>query len=214
MPLSKELYIVGAGGVGRHIAANMTLYNLKNKKVYFIDDNLSLHNTIIDSVYVIGGSDYLTEINYPIDVVVSIALPSIKSRIIKKVKENPNLFFPNCIAKNAWISKDITIGEGIIIYPHCSINIGTKINNFVLINMNCAVGHDCIIGKYVFLAPSVSLGGWTILGDGCQMGISSTTLQNIKLVAGCQVGAKTLVNRSFLSTKVIVGVPGKELKNE
>ena len=57
------------------------------------------------------------------------------------------------------------------------------------------VHKDVFIGKHV------------VIGSG------SIVLPGVSLGDGCAVGAMSLVNRSFKSPKIIVGIPAKEIKS-
>ena len=51
-----------------------------------------------------------------------------------------------------------------------------------------------------------------IVGDGNLIGTGATLLQSLKIGDGCIVGGGTLVNRDVVSRSVVVGVPGRVIK--
>lgn len=210
----RDLYIVGAGGVGRHILDNRIDYGLSYRNFFFIDDNKELIGNIINDGKVVGDLNYLKHLSADADVVIGISNPRLKQQILAELEGLKNLNFPSLISKNSWVSPDVKIGMGSIIYPNSSINTGTTIEDFVHINMNCSIGHDCRIGKASFLAPGVKLGGWTNLGRQCSMGIASTTIQNIGLARESIVGAACLVNKSYNRAVRLVGIPCREIQAE
>jgi len=75
--------------------------------------------------------------------------------------------------------------------------------------MNCAVGHNAKIGNFSSLAPGVSLGGHTTIEDQVDMGIGSSTLQNVCIGSGSIIGGQSMVINSFPQESKIKGVPAK-----
>lgn len=207
--MSKKLYIIGAGSVGGHIASNPDLYKLTYEAIYFLDDNPQKIGKDFVGCRVIGNVDYILHTTEEVDVVIGIAFPKIKETIVQKLKKNPRIYFPTLIAQNAWLSKGVEVGEGCIIYPHCSINYGCEIKDFVVMNMNCALGHHAYIDKYSSLAPGVNFGGHTCIGKGVDIGIGSSTLQGVSIGDYSIVGGQAMVTKSFPEDAKIIGIPAR-----
>ena len=205
----KHLYIVGAGSVGGHIASNQLLYGLEGVEVIFIDRDPTKIGKSFVGRPIIGSVDYLLSLKDPIEVVIGAAFPSIKKRVFTKLAVNKNISFPNLISKNAWISHGVSIGKGVIIYPHCSINYGSILDDFSILNMNCSVGHECHIGQFTSLAPGVNLGGNTIIGQSTQMGIGSCTKQSVRIGDNVEVGGQAMVVNDIPTGVTVKGVPAK-----
>jgi len=207
--MQKTIYIVGAGSVGGHIASNKELYNLQSFEIAFVDDDPKKWNTIFCNYPVIGPINKLLEVEISTSVIIGIAFPRIKFEIIQNLKQNPNLTFPSLVSNRSWISNDVHIGEGAIIYPGVSINYGSKIKDFVVINMNCSLGHHVEIGDYGSLSPGVNLGGHTVVGDATLMGIGSCTLQGVIIGKEAIIGGQCMVTKNVDDNLTIVGVPAR-----
>ncbi len=207
----KELYIIGAGSVGCHVASNLDLYNLQYDRVYFIDDDANKRNHIFYGCEVVGGMDFLLAFETHADVILGIAFPSFKKKVADKLISNDNLNFLSIVAKNSWISSDVFLGSGCIVYPNTSINYGTNIGDFVTVNMNCAIGHHAEIGNFVSLAPGVKLGGHTKVGFCADIGIGASTLQGLTIGENTIVGGQSLVNKNLGRGVKVVGVPAREI---
>jgi sugar O-acyltransferase (sialic acid O-acetyltransferase NeuD family) len=206
----KQLYIIGAGSVGGHIAANPLLYGLDDTEIFFIDREPSKIGKIFLGKKIIGSVDDLLKINEQINVIIGVAFPDIKYRIYRRFSSRDNIIFPSLIASNAWVSGDVAIGKGVIVYPNCSINYGTIINDFTILNMNCAIGHECNIGEFSSLAPGVNLGGNSVIGKFTEMGIGSSTRQLIKIGNHVQVGGQSMVVNNLNSGVKVKGIPARE----
>jgi sugar O-acyltransferase (sialic acid O-acetyltransferase NeuD family) len=208
--MKKKLLIIGAGSVGGHIAFNTQQYGLdKYEIIGFLDDNPKKIDSLIFGLPVLGPVEYLLKVNVIVNIVIGIAFPSIKKNIIQRINTIGSFEFPTLIAKSAWISNNVSIGEGTIIYPGVSINYGSQIGSFVVMNMNCAIGHDCKIGDYSSLAPGVNLGGNSKIGSCVDLGIGSATKQDIEIGDNSIIGGQSMIIQNAPSNSKIVGVPGK-----
>lgn len=206
----KHLFIVGAGSVGGHIASNPLLYGLEDVEIVFIDrDPTKIGKTFVGKP-IVGSVEYLLSLKESLHVVIGAAFPSIKKRVFNKLSTNKNISFPSLIAKNAWISQNVKIGMGVIVYPHCSVNYGCVLDDFSILNMNCALGHGCHIGQFTSLAPGVNLGGNTIIGHSTEMGIGSSTKQSVRIGDNVQVGGQAMIVNEIISGVRVKGVPAKE----
>ncbi|WP_207536128.1 NeuD/PglB/VioB family sugar acetyltransferase [Desertivirga arenae] len=203
-----DLIIVGAGSVGGHIALNLEEYSGDLNLLGFVDDDPKKQGTEIFGYKVLGPVDLLQK-RENLAVVIGIAFPKIKIKIIEKLKANKGLSFPTLISRNAWISRGTVIGVGSIVYPGASINYGCDIQDFVVINMNSAIGHNCSIGECTSLAPGVNLGGHTKIGKGVDVGIGAASRQNIIVGDGAVIGGQAMLVENVTADSKIVGVPGR-----
>lgn len=204
----KELYIIGAGSVGAHIAYNLDEY-IENAVIKgFFDDDTEKHQTKINGIPVIGKvADALTLKDA--NIILGIAFPKIKQSIYTHLSANKSLNFPTLISKSSWISKNVSIGQGSIIYPKTSINNGSELGDFVILNMNCAIGHESKIGDFSCLAPGVSLAGNTEILKACDIGIGVSTKQHIRIGDNSVIGGQAMVVNDIPSGSLAYGVPAK-----
>lgn len=210
--MTQKLLIIGAGSVGKFVAYNINQFIQSFEIIGFLDDDASKHNTIIAGVPVLGPVDKLQEFSgKDIAIVWGIAFPSIKKKLFDNY-QNLSFQFPNFIAKDAWVSEAVTFGKGCIVYPGTTINYETAIDDFVVINMNCSLGHNCSIQSFSSLAPGVNLGGNTAIGCCVEMGIGSSTLQGITIADDATVGGQAMVISNVSDADVVVGVPAKSIK--
>lgn len=206
--MKKKLYIVGAGSVGGHVAYNFQDYCPGYEPAGFFDDDEKKIGTEQFGLKVIGPVDDVLKLK-DAAVVVGIAFPRIKKRIVQKLMRNQSLIFPSLIHPAAWVSGGTTVGVGCVIYPGTSINYGSKIGDFVVMNMNCALGHHTNVGNYTSLAPGVLTGGHTSISDEVDMGIGAATIQNIQIGEGAVIGGNSMVVSHIPKNRVAKGVPAK-----
>jgi acyl-[acyl carrier protein]--UDP-N-acetylglucosamine O-acyltransferase len=89
-----------------------------------------------------------------------------------------------------------------------------RIGDFVVMNMNCAIGHNCSIGQYSSFFPGVNLGGFTIIEDAVEMGIGASTKQFIKVGNNAIVGGNAMLVKNVSPNTTVVGVPAKSMLND
>src|SRR5690625_279108 len=140
-----DLYIVGAGGLGRGLADALSYDNKKNIKeeyenIYFIDDNNM--GKKVNDVYIKYNIDDFVKFGKECLVINALGTASAKKEVQNKLNSNPNFIFPNYIDHQVKIYKHITLGKGNIITQGVVFSTNIDIGDFSLIHFNCTVGHD------------------------------------------------------------------------
>lgn len=210
--MKQKLLIIGAGSVGKFIAYNINHFTESYEIMGFLDDDTAKQDSVIAGYKVLGSVEKLPGFSEKgIALVWGIAFPSVKKRLFEQY-QNLSFDFPNFIAKHSWISEAVTLGKGCIIYPGTTINYETIIEDFVVINMNCSLGHNCTIKSFTSLAPGVNLGGNTSIGNGVEMGIGASTVQSTIISDNAIVGGQAMVVSNVSKSEVVVGVPAKSIK--
>lgn len=208
----KKLLIIGAGSVGKFIAYNINQFTESFEIIGFLDDDVRKHDSVIAGYKVLGSVEKLDQYSGSgIALVWGIAFPAMKKKLFQKY-QNLSFEFPNFIAKTAWISEAVTFGKGCIVYPGTAINYETAITDFVVINMNCSLGHNCTIQSFTSLAPGVNLGGNTSIGCCVEMGIGASTVQSTVIGNNAIVGGQAMVVSNVSESDVVIGIPAKSCK--
>lgn len=126
----------------------------------------------------------------------SIGSPVIKKKILDKIT-NPLVDYPTLIHHLAW-------------------GIGNKefveIEDFVILNLGCTVGHDSIIKKYSAFMPSVNISGEVTIGEGVYVGTGAKIINQLEIGENTIVGAGAVVSRTLPAHCTAVGVPAKVIK--
>jgi sugar O-acyltransferase (sialic acid O-acetyltransferase NeuD family) len=211
----KKIAIIGAGGFGREVKMLIDQINHIEKKYEFIgfyDDNVE-SETIINGFEVIGTINELIQIDYNLEVIISIADPRIKRKIYEKLNNYNFLHFPTLIHPNVLIGADeVNLGYGCIICASNIITINISIGNFVILNLGCTVGHDTKIGDYCSFMPSVNISGEVEIGSGVYFGTGAKIINQITIGEGTIVGAGAVVSKSLPPNCTAVGRPAKPIK--
>ncbi len=211
----KKIAIFGAGGFGREVHSLIEQINSNSQEYDFVgyfDDGIE-KNTIINGYPVLGGITDLNKYISELDIVLAIGNPEIKRKVHEKIK-NINITFPTLIHPSVLIGnrKYNHIGNGCIICAGVMITINTIINDFVILNLSCTVGHDTVIGKYTSFMPTVNISGEVNIGEGVYVGTGAKIINQIEIGNNTIVGAGAVVSKSLPSNCTAVGVPAKVIK--
>jgi len=212
----KDLYIIGAGGVGEEVAlivesinAASPTWNLKG----FVDENTDLLGTaILDGVSVVSSLKEILQTEEEIYVSVAISNPLVKARIVRKIKRNKNIKFATLIHPSVPLNRTIQIGEGSIIYSNVILSSNIVIGEHVLLSPKVGVGHGSRISNFCSLLWNVNISGNVVLLESVLIGSSATILQNLVVSEMSVVGACALVNKNVDACNVVVGIPARVLK--
>jgi len=202
--MKEDLIIIGAGNVGGFLVLNQNLFEEDFNIIGFLDDDIKKIGKSFWGVPVLGSIDKINDYK-EVSIALGIASPLVKKKIIDSIGETFN--FPTFIAYNAWISNKVKVGKGVIIYPGVSINHESEIDDFVVINMNCAIGHNSTIQKCCSLAPGVNFAGFTFVQSYVEIGIGVTTIQQVKIGEGSIIGGQSMVIKDVERYTTYVGVP-------
>ena len=210
-----KLAIYGAGGFGREV---LTLINDINKicnkydVLGFYDDGHSA-GEVINGYKTLGGIDALNSVTESISIVLAVGSPSIKRSILEKII-NPYVKFPTLIHPSVMIGdeKYVSIGQGCIICGGTIITTDIIINDFVILNLSCTVGHDTVIGRYSAFMPSVNISGEVQIGEGVYVGTGAKIINQLSIGSDTIIGAGAVVAKDIPSSCTAVGVPAKVIK--
>lgn len=107
--------------------------------------------------------------------------------------------------------------QGLIIAAGVRLTSNIEVGDFVIINQNVTLAHDCVIEDYVHLAPGANVSGNVHIGEGCWIGAGAIINQGSndkKLTVGSSavIGSGTVVIKDCESNAVYAGVPAKRIK--
>jgi sugar O-acyltransferase (sialic acid O-acetyltransferase NeuD family) len=147
-----------------------------------------------------------------LNVVIAIANPDIRKRLVHKYKSNGNIKFPNLIDPSVIMSESIKMGEGNIICANNILTIDVTIGDFNIINLSCTIGHEVNINNFVTVNPGVNISGNVCLDDGTNIGTGAKIIQGKSIGEDSVIGAGAVVIKSIEPNSTAVGVPAKVIK--
>jgi len=82
-----------------------------------------------------------------------------------------------------------------------------KLKKGTIINLNCIVGHDTVIGEFVEICPNVSISGNCEIGNYSFIGTNATILPKIKIGQNVIVAAGAVVTKDVPDNCMVAGIP-------
>ncbi|WP_223606107.1 NeuD/PglB/VioB family sugar acetyltransferase [Chryseobacterium sp. OSA05B] len=209
----KKIAIIGAGGFGREVKMLIDHINQKERQfelVGFYDDKHYDHP--INGIPYLGKIENINEGSEPLCIAVAIGDPKTKKKIIESIT-SPTIEFPNLIHPSVIIGQDnVKFGKGNIICAGVIITIDIEIEDFVILNLSCTVGHDTKIKKYSSFMPTVNISGEVIINEAVYVGTGAKIINLLEIGENTIVGAGAVVYKSLPANCTAVGIPAKPIK--
>jgi sugar O-acyltransferase (sialic acid O-acetyltransferase NeuD family) len=208
-----ELFLLGAGGFGREVAAMVQHTNGVAHTwdlLGFLDDNAALHGRTMGGLTILGGLEVLSA--YP-DALCAccVADPAVRKSIVERAA-GFGAKWATLVHHTAVIMHSATIGEGCILQPFSAVTADACVGEHVHVNYHSAIGHDGRVGDYVTLSSYVDITGKVTLGEGVFVGSGASILPGISVGSYAVIGGGALVHRDVAAWTVAVGVPARVIK--
>ena len=212
----QDIIIIGAGAFGREVKWLIERINEANDEAQwnvlgFVDDGIC-KGTMIDGLSVLGGVDYLFDLAEPINLVCAVAGVKARETIILKIIDKANVSFPNLIDPSVIQSPSVQMGQGNIICASSILSVDIKIEDFVIIDWKCTVGHDAKLESFVTVYPGVNISGCVDVGVRCELGTGTKIVQGLKISNDIVIGAGAVVVRDVSESGTYVGIPVNRIK--
>ena len=210
--MSRDLVIVGVGGVGRALRVFVDDVNREGAQWRlrgYVDDAAEVQGRDIGGYPVLGLIDWLAD--KEVDVLIGIGAPGVRRTVVERMRQHDGLVFPSLVHPRAYVPNCVPVGNGSIVYPGGCIDPDARLGSFVLVNKNATIGHDTELHDYATLAPGACIGGAVTIGEDADIGIGVSCKQGLTLGAGCRIGAGAAVVRDVPLGQTVVGVPAKSL---
>lgn len=210
----KKILIVGAGGFGREVQWLIERINQCTPKWQisgYLDDGIN-PGTEINGYPVIGGIDKLKDYEVNTAVVCAIGSAGIRKKLISRIKELGTFEFPNLIDPKVQMSQTVVLGEGNIICAGNILTVNIRIEDFVIINLSCTIGHDTVLRSFVTIYPGVNISGCTEMKSGSELGTGSKIIQGKTIGERTIIGAGAVIVNNIPADCTAMGIPAKPVK--
>jgi len=212
---TSDIYIIGAGGLGREIltlirrintAAGRCIWAVKG----FVDQNEA---ESVENLPVLADAALLA-MNTSVTAVIAVGLPSVRAKIIAKYAHAAHIGFPNLLDPSALILNPdrVVLGDGNIICAGTILTTDIELGRFNILNVACTVGHDVVLGDNNIINPSANISGSVAIGNNCFVGTGAQILQQLQIGDGAVIGAGAVVLKHVEPWTTVVGVPAKKIK--
>lgn len=211
----KDIAIFGVGGFGREVLALIQDINRVEPQwniVGFFDDGYD-KDLMINGYPTLGNVEDLNQWETDIAIAISIGSPVIKKKILANI-HNPKVTYPTLIHPSVWFGDKnfVKIGKGGIFCAGVMITTNIVIKDYVILNLQCTVGHDSVINDYAAFMPSVNISGEVNVGEGVYVGTGAKIINQLEIGDYTIVGAGAVVSKTLPSHCTAVGVPAIPIK--
>jgi sugar O-acyltransferase (sialic acid O-acetyltransferase NeuD family) len=212
MNVVTPLVIVGAGGFGREIAWLVEEINA-TRRAYellgFLDDGTT--NTAEGYPILSSVEQWIAKPETGVELVCAMGDPFTRFRIVRRLA-TVGARFATLIHPEARRSRWVEVGAGSMICAGNILTTNITLAEHCLVNLDCTIGHDSILGAFSSLMPGVHVSGEVRLGEGVYVGTGAAIINGVEVGEWTTIGAGAVISSSLPARVIAVGVPAKPIK--
>lgn len=209
----EDLVIIGAGGFGREVQQWTEDVNADKPRfriVGYLDGDATLHGTFIHDLPVLGDVDWLDQ-HRSVAAAIAIGSPKIKRRMAERAA-GWGIHYPAIVHPTAVVGRFVSIADGVIVCPGVIVTTDIRLERWVHLNIQTTIGHDCVLGQYVTVAPGCFVSGKVNLLEGSELGTGVDVVPGVSVGPWSMVGAGAVVSADVPRNVTAVGIPAKVIK--
>ncbi|GJG94633.1 acetyltransferase [Cupriavidus pauculus] len=140
-------------------------------------------------------------------VLVAIAATQVRQDVLSWLLEI-GVEVPSYVHDTAVVSPCSRLGIGALIFPFTVISRDAVVEDGVVANAGCGIGHGARVGACSVLSPHAVLNGNSAIGPRCFLGTRATLFPGTSIGADCVVDSHTCVStsakdRKFITTRAV-----------
>lgn len=97
--------------------------------------------------------------------------------------------FPEWVHPTAFVSRSTELHSGAQIMAGATVQVGSVIQENVIINTGASIDHESTVGPHVHVAPGATICGNVTIGEGAFIGAGATVTQGVSVGARSVIGA-------------------------
>jgi sugar O-acyltransferase (sialic acid O-acetyltransferase NeuD family) len=203
-----KTFILGAGGFAREVALILADRTHDIEQFKYLSDDSTQANNWYERIECAGSIDYQSHGSHRF--VPGVGSPELRKELVERALNKG--WMPSSAVSLSAYTKHIAMGLGVVICGGVQATVNVTLGNFVNVNLNCTLGHDCVIENYVNLSPAVNVSGYVHIEEGADIGTGAVLLPGVRIGKGAIIGAGAVVNKHVPAGETWVGVPAKCLR--
>lgn len=208
------MLIVGAKGFAKEVLEVLHQLNQIENLVFFDDVNHDIKGSLYGKFPILKttteASNYFSTTDNRFTI--GIGNPVLRKKVYDKFSSLGGIFTSTISPLASIGCYGNRIDEGTNIMTGTVITSDVLIEKGTLINLNCTIGHDSIIGQFVELSPGVHISGNCNIGDYAVLGTNATVLPKLTIGKNVIIGAGSVITKNIPDNCVAVGTPAKIIK--
>jgi len=133
-----------------------------------------------------------------------------REKTYKKLKEL-HLKLPVIQSPLSHVSKHAIVGEGTVVMHGAMINAGSKVGVNCILNSQCLIEHDVMVGNHCHISTKATLNGTVKFGDSIFAGSCCVVADGLSVCDKVTIGAGSTVVRNITDSGIYVGCPAKKI---
>lgn len=212
--MQNPVIIFGANSLGR-IAKE--IFEQNKVVVYgFLDDDKKLHNSEVDDVVVLGGTDdesLLKLIGKKCESFVATDDNRLRKNHVQMLNDERKVQPANAIHGGATVSLRSEIGHGNLIDNKVILSVGCEVGHHNIFNVGSSVGVGTRIGDFVQIGAGTTIGHDALLEDEVFVGAGAIIVSGVVIGKGARIGAGSVVIASVGEGETVFGNPAQKIKS-
>jgi sugar O-acyltransferase (sialic acid O-acetyltransferase NeuD family) len=195
-----QIGIIGYGALGKQIRSLICENHQDFEFVYFDDNHPKSVNCFAFDEYrnTQTVDRFIVGLGYK--------HPVLKKNIITGLQNSSKLLY-SFVHPTTYMHASAEIGEGSVIYPMCTIDMGISIGPGTILNNQVTVCHDSTIGACVYIAPGVVVSGNVTIGDCSFIGSGSLISNHITIGNHVTIGIGSVITKNIPDNSFVIGNP-------
>lgn len=206
------MIIFGADGLGK---LALEIFQSNGVVVYgFLDDDDSLHGTLIDEISILGSTDdqeFLKLIGKKCQAFVAESDKTAKQSLVAMLKDKRKSMPLNAIHSTAYLSKSSSMGHGNLISGGVLVNAHVKLGNHGILHAHATIDYGAVINDFIEVGSGCTIGPEVTVGDGVFIGPGATLISGITIGKNARIGAGSVVIADVEENETVFGNPAEEV---
>jgi sugar O-acyltransferase (sialic acid O-acetyltransferase NeuD family) len=190
-----DLVILGAGGHGRQLLDLVNAQNEVAAQPYrflgFLDDGPIDEDLVArQGARLLGPTAMLSDLDAAF--AIGISSPEHRRRLDAAAaaagRTAVSLQHPTAVVGSLVVAE-----PGLFLSAGTVVDTNVRVGRHFQLNWHASVGHDCLVGDYVTVAPGVRVSGSCTIGSDVFIGTNAAVIQGVTIGDGAVVGAGAVV---------------------
>ncbi len=208
--MEKPVIIFGANRIGK---AALEIFKSNDIIVYgFLDDDKSLHGSLLMEIQVLGNSTddgFLKLIGHKCEAFVATDDNAERKSIVKLLKERRKIIPVNAIHRNASLAGSVYLEHGNFINDSVSIGTKSRIGSHNIFHAGVIIETEVSLGNFIQVGSGSIAGEGTEIGDEVFIGAGVTIVPGVKIGKKARIGAGSVVIENIKENTTVFGNPAK-----